>query len=154
MLFFNGTSFFKVTNSMFLSRSLIESLNDSPTAPFSSLDLFIRFSRLRYSVSHFDAVLGPTFGTPGILSEESPTKAKYSIICSGPTPNFSLTFLESKVSSVMVFIINTFSSSTNCIKSLSNDEIMTVCLPFSSEANVAITSSASTPEISTTGAPM
>ena len=33
-------------------------------------------SALPYSLSHFAAVFGPTFGTPGMLSELSPTSAR------------------------------------------------------------------------------
>ena len=36
------------------------------------------------------AVTSPTFGMPGILSEESPFRAKKSTISSGGTPNFSM----------------------------------------------------------------
>ena len=55
----------------------------------------------------------------------------------------------------MVFIIETDGSSTNCIKSLSKEEI-TQLYPsfFAIFTMVAITSSASTPSISTIGNPI
>ena len=48
----------------------------SPTFPVISSALVIIFSTVSYLVSQFTAVLGPTFWTPGMLSEVSPTNAK------------------------------------------------------------------------------
>jgi len=50
--------------------------------------LFKIFSKLPNSLIKARAVFSPMPGTPGILSEASPFKAKISTIFSGPTPNF------------------------------------------------------------------
>ena len=48
-------------------------------------------SRLPYSDSHFAAVFGPHFSTPGMLSTLSPISASRSTIWSARTPNFAMT---------------------------------------------------------------
>jgi hypothetical protein len=48
----------------------------SPTLPEMSAACATMPSALPYSASHFAAVFGPTFGTPGMLSELSPTSAR------------------------------------------------------------------------------
>jgi len=48
----------------------------SPTFPPTLSSLATRLSSVPYSVSHFTAVLGPHFSTPGTLSTVSPTSAR------------------------------------------------------------------------------
>ncbi len=48
----------------------------SPTLPPTSPARSIKASSEPNSFSHFAAVFGPHFGTPGMLSELSPIKAK------------------------------------------------------------------------------
>ena len=54
--------------------------------PGSSSAWAITSARVPYCWSHFAAVFGPTPGTPGTLSTESPTSAWKSMTCSGRTP--------------------------------------------------------------------
>ena len=82
-------------------------------------------------------------GTPGMLSEESPAKDCTSTTWLGLTPNFCITSLSPKT---LLFIgsYNLTRLETNCIKSLSDEIIvtfapaLTICLAY-----VAIRSSAS-----------
>ena len=48
----------------------------SPTTPVMLSALATMFSSVPYCVSHLTAVFGPTFSTPGTLSEVSPIKIK------------------------------------------------------------------------------
>ena len=48
----------------------------SPTTPPILSALATMLSRLPYSCNHFTAVLGPTFSTPGTLSEVSPINTR------------------------------------------------------------------------------
>ena len=108
-----------------------------------------------YWFSHFAAVFCPTFGTPGMLSEASPTKASKSLIWLGFTPNFSNTLSSLKILCFIVSIIEIWGSSTSCIRSLSNDEMTHLYFAFFAICEiVAITSSASTPSISIRGNPI
>ena len=90
-----------------------------------------------------------------MLSDVSPTSANMSLIWLGLTPNFSITSFSLNFLLVIVFIIEIAGSSTNCIKSLSSEDI-TQLYPssFAIFTMVAITSSASTPAISTIGNPI
>ena len=154
-LTFKSISSFNDTSSTFLSRFGKNSLRLFPTTPGIDSALAFIVSRSSYSFSHFAAVFWPTFGTPGILSEESPTKANISLIWLGLTPNFSKTFASSKFWCVIVFMVVVWGSSTNCIISLSKVETTDVYfLSFAILTNVAITSSASTPLISNKGNPI
>ena len=151
----SSTSVFKETSSMFLSMSSKAFLRFSPTTPLieSAFSLMLFISP--YSFNHFAAVFCPTFGTPGILSEASPTRANISLIWHGFTPNFSKTFSSLKILCFMVSIIVVCGSSTSCIKSLSSDDITHLyCAFFAIFEMVAITSSASTPSISINGNPI
>ena len=65
---------------MFLSKSPNEDLKFSPTLPLMFSAFSIIFDISPNSFNHFAAVLMPTFGTPGILSEVSPTRANMSLI--------------------------------------------------------------------------
>ena len=51
----------------------------SPILPGILVALSMMLSMFWYSASHLAAVFGPTFGTPGMLSEVSPTSARKSI---------------------------------------------------------------------------
>ena len=69
--------------SFFISVSWRESFNCSmparkysPTLPLNSSAFSIIVSMSLCSVNQLTAVFGPTFSTPGMLSEVSPTKAK------------------------------------------------------------------------------
>ena len=75
-----STSSFNETNSTFLSNSLRLFLRLSPTTPFIASAFFFIPSKSPYSISHLAAVFCPTFGTPGMLSDVSPTKANISRI--------------------------------------------------------------------------
>ena len=90
-----GTSIFMVAR--YLER-IICSLFSSTfflRAPFSLSVFSNRLSMLPNSVSSFSAVLGPTPGHPGMLSDESPISPNKSIICSGwLSENFSITSLS------------------------------------------------------------
>ena len=118
-----STSVFRDTRSIFLSRSSREFLRLSPTTPLIESAFFLIVSMSPYSLSHFAAVFCPTFGTPGMLSDVSPTRASISIIWLGLTPNFSKTLSSLKISCFMVFINVVSGSLTNCMRSLSSDEI-------------------------------
>ena len=48
----------------------------SPILPFTASALAITASSEPYWLSHLAAVFGPTFGTPGMLSTESPISAR------------------------------------------------------------------------------
>ena len=115
--------------------------------------LATRASSEPYWRSHLAAVTGPTPGTPGMLSEVSPTKASQSTIKAGGTPNFCSTPATSVTTFFMVSNIRT-RSSTNCAKSLSPLTISTGS-PFAvaCRVNVPITSSASTPATCSSGKP-
>ena len=80
----------------------------------------------------FAAVLIPTPGIPGMLSETSPASARRSGIFSGGTPYFSLTVSGSYHSTpfVLMFSMRTFSETT-CIRSLSKVKIITLYPLFS-----------------------
>ena len=78
-LSFKSTSSFNDTNATFLSRSFKQFLRFSPTTPVIDSAFFLIPSKSPYSFNHFAAVFWPTFGTPGILSEESPVRASISL---------------------------------------------------------------------------
>ena len=72
---------------MTIAMSMVTSVRDSgrcssgsrrfsPTLPGTSPALAITPSRSPYASSHFTAVFGPTFGTPGTLSTLSPISAR------------------------------------------------------------------------------
>ena len=75
-----STSFLRETSSMFLSKSSNDDLKFSPTLPFILSAFSITFRISPNSFNHLAAVLIPTFGTPGMLSDVSPTKANISLI--------------------------------------------------------------------------
>jgi hypothetical protein len=77
------------------------------------------------------AVFTPMPGTPGTLSVESPISACTSMTFSGPTPNFSHTSAGPMRLSFIVSNMLT-QSFTSCIRSLSEDTIVTVA--FTSQA--------------------
>ena len=77
---FMSTFFFKDTRFIFLSKSSKEFLRFSPTTPFINAAFSLIDSKSPYSFNHFAAVFCPTFGTPGMLSDESPTRANISLI--------------------------------------------------------------------------
>ncbi len=106
-----------------------------------------------YCASHFAAVFGPTFGTPGTLSTASPVSARRSSTWSGRTPNFATTPSGSSVS-LLIVLTHVTPGSTNCARSLSEVEI-SVSMParFAALASVPITSSASTPSTTRSGQP-
>ena len=98
----SSRSFFKITSwwliFAFSSWSCIRFL-------ILSFDIFSLFARRPSkepnSLINLEAVFGPMPGTPGMLSTLSPIKACTSVILSGPTPNFSITF----ASSISIFFI-------------------------------------------------
>ena len=105
-------------------------------------------SKSPYSFINNAAVLIPIPGAPGTLSTLSPANACTSTTRSGPTPNFSRT---PSLSMSLFFIGSSISTPppTNCIKSLSDDKIVTrppALRPW--WASVAMMSSASNPSIS------
>ncbi len=100
------------------------------------------------------AVFSPTPGTPGMLSEESPIKARKSMISEGGTPYFVTTSSGPRMVLVMV-LIRVILGVTSCAISLSPVLISTGRPAFSaSRASVPITSSASTPETAMSGNPI
>ena len=148
-------SVFKETRSIFLSKLGRNSLKLLPTTPGKDSAFSLIFSISLNSLSHLAAVFCPTFGTPGMLSDESPTSANISLICVGLTPNFSKTFSSLKVLWVMVFIKVVSGSLTSCIRSLSRLETTHLkSLSLATVTKVAITSSASTPSTSSSGKPI
>ncbi|MOA19947.1 hypothetical protein D3C78_1403590 [compost metagenome] len=86
-----------------------------------------------------------------MLSTLSPIRARKSMMCSGPTPNFSCTPATSSTLPVMVLTRVTWPS-TSCAISLSPVEMITG-RPFAAllRASVPITSSASTPSTHSSG---
>ena len=110
-------------------------------------------SSVPYCASHFAAVFGPTFATPGTLSTASPVSVRRSSIWSGRTSNFASTPASSNVSLLIVLTI-LMRGRTSCVRSLSDDE-MTVSMPASAAccASVPMTSSASTPSTISSGQP-
>ena len=58
------------------ARSSVCARRLSPTLPSISSWCASRLSSVVYWFSHFAAVFGPTLGTPGMLSEASPTSAR------------------------------------------------------------------------------
>ena len=107
-----------------------------------------RVSRSPYSWISRAAVLMPMPGAPGTLSTESPASACTSTTRSGRTPNFSST---SATPMVLFFIGSSIStpSPTSCIRSLSDDRIVTRPPAFRArQARVAMMSSASKPSVS------
>ena len=126
----------------------------SPTFPLMASAFSTMPSAVPYSLSHLAAVLAPTFGTPGMLSDESPTSASQSMICSGNTSNFSLTPSRSSTAPVIVLTIVT-RSLTSCAMSLSPVDIRTsIPAAAACRLSVPITSSASTPSIRKRGRPI
>ncbi|MNP21292.1 hypothetical protein D3C76_1139040 [compost metagenome] len=100
------------------------------------------------------AVFSPTPGTPGMLSEESPIKARKSMISSGGTPYLVTTSSGPRMVLVMV-LIRVIPGVTSCAMSLSPVLISTGRPSFSaSRARVPMTSSASTPETASNGRPI
>ena len=88
----SSISVIKVTRICERRASSTNSLRFSANLPFSSAGpLSKTASRSPYFSSKVVARFGPTPLTPGILSDESPTSACQSLICSGGTPNFSFT---------------------------------------------------------------
>ena len=112
------------------------------------LHFSIKVSTFPNSEIKLEAVLTPTPGTPGTLSTVSPTRACTSITLSGVTPNFSFT----RSISMKIFLMGSYifiSFETSCIKSLSDEKIVTMA-PSSVAflERVAIMSSASYPFLS------
>jgi hypothetical protein len=71
------------------------------------------------------AVFTPTPGTPGTLSMESPASACTSATFSGGTPNRSITSAPPMRLFFMVSSSSTVPSNTSCIRSLSDDTMVT-----------------------------
>src|SRR5674476_622511 len=67
------------------------SRSDSPALPLISLTWATTPVRSPYCWIHLAAVLGPTPGTPGRLSEDSPTSAARSLYRCGGRPYFAST---------------------------------------------------------------
>ena len=65
-----------VTSSCARSSISKEDLKFSPTFPPIDSAFFFIPSIFLYSLSHLTAVFGPTFSTPGTLSDLSPIKAR------------------------------------------------------------------------------
>ena len=65
-----------VTSSLERESWSIPNLRFSPTLPDMFSAFFTIPSRFLNSVSHLTAVFGPTFSTPGTLSEVSPINAR------------------------------------------------------------------------------
>ena len=87
--------------------------------PGTSSACAMRLSSVPYCCSHFAAVFGPTPGTPGTLSTESPTSAWKSMTWSGRTPqSVSIPAASSISPSLRRLRIFTFSV-TSCRQSLS-----------------------------------
>ena len=73
---FIGKSYFNATSFFASSTVSNDASKFSFNFPFNSW-VFLKIpSRFLYFVSSDTAVLGPTFGTPGILSDVSPTRHK------------------------------------------------------------------------------
>ena len=125
----------------------------APTTPPISSACATTLSSEPYCASHFAAVLGPTFATPGTLSTASPVSVSRSSTWSGRTSNFARTPASSYVSLLIVLTI-VMPGRTSCVRSLSDDEI-TVSMPAAAAcvASVPITSSASTPSTISSGQP-
>jgi hypothetical protein len=106
------------------------------------------------SASHFAAVFGPTPLMPGMLSEVSPIRARYSTICAGATPNFSFT---AAASSVRFFMVSSSATPwpTSCAMSLSPVTISTgMPARRAWRVSVPMTSSASSPGSCSSGRPI
>ena len=114
----NGTSvlivaryFERIICSLFSSTFLL-------TAPFSLSVFSKRFSMLPNSCSNLSAVLGPTPGHPGMLSDASPINPNRSIICVGLVRlYFSITFLSSNISTSLPLCLGLYMkicSSVSC----------------------------------------
>ena len=125
----------------------------SPTTPGISPACAMMLSSDPYCASHFAAVFGPTFGTPGTLSTVSPVSVSRSSTWSARTLNFASTPASSSVSLLIVFT-HRMRAVTSCARSLSPVDI-TVSMPAAAacDASVPMTSSASTPSIISSGHP-
>ena len=131
----NSTSSFRVTNSLLRRAWSANSIKLSRLLFCLILEAFSnRLSKLSYSLISNDAVLIPIPGTPGILSTESPANDWTSMTLFGSTPNFSITSFFLIKRFFIVSSIDT-SSFTSCIKSLSDETIVTFI--FSSTAAFA-----------------
>ena len=101
------------------------------------------------------AVFCPTLGTPGMLSELSPIRARKSTISSGSTPNFARTASWSISSNSSPFLFGLsilINGETSWVKSLSPvTKIASIPSCAALQARVPMTSSASTPSRSITG---
>ena len=82
-------------------------------------------SRSPNSFSSCAAVFGPIPGTPGTLSTESPISACASISLSGVTPNFSITS-GGPIGFCLIGSSISTPGRSNCIRSLSDDTMVTV----------------------------
>jgi hypothetical protein len=84
---------------------------------------FTSASSVPYCDSHFAAVLGPTFGTPGMLSTESPVSVNRSSTWSGRTPNLAehARLVERLVAHR---VDELHAGPTSCARSLSDVEMM------------------------------
>ena len=136
-------SFLIVTKILLNFASSEYSIKRFLTLSFSSFSKFLyKFSIDPYSLISGAAVLGPIPLTPGMLSIESPTKAKKSIIDPGFKSYFSWTSLMLVVFPFIVSIIFTFLS-INWTKSLSPEIIEILFLSLNFSAIDPIKSSAS-----------
>ncbi len=125
----------------------------SPTTPGISFACATTLSSVSYWASHFAAVFGPTFATPGTLSTLSPVSVRRSSTWSARTLNLASTPASSSVS-LLIVLTQVIPRFTSCARSLS-DVDMTVSMPAAEAcvASVPITSSASTPSIISSGQP-
>ena len=116
----------KVTS--FFDKIILSTLSE---IRFFILSLFInayfsiKFSTFLNSDIKLEAVFTPIPGTPGTLSTLSPIRACTSITLSGVTPNFSFTLSTSMKTFLIGSYIFMFSE-TSCIKSLSEEKIVTL----------------------------
>ena len=120
-----GTSCFKRTSSRLIRACSANSISFSRR--FGCLISCARassVSRSPYSLISSAAVFTPIPGTPGTLSVESPASDCTSTTLSGGTPNFSIT---SSRPILLFFMLSsmTMPGSTSCIRSLSEDTIVT-----------------------------
>ena len=71
-----GTSHFTVSSARPFGSQSSALRKLSPTTPLISPACAMTLARLSYCASHFTAVFGPTFSTPGTLSTASPVSAR------------------------------------------------------------------------------
>ncbi len=143
-----------VTSSRFSGSRGSAARRFSPILPLMPSAAPITASSVPYSPSHLAAVLGPHFSTPGTLSIVSPISARKSTICSGRTPNFSITVSAESIRLPLIVLTSATPGRTSWAKSLSLVEMVT-SIPCAApcSASVPITSSASTPSTHSSGKP-